>query len=157
MRYVPPTKPPIERFLALTRINSGDCWTWLGAKSKDGYGQFILEYRRDRTRLRVAPYRFIWEWVHDRPMPEGYEPDHTCNNRQCVNPHHVEPVTHSENQKRAYQRGRPRIRTGRPTHCKHGHEYTPENIRINSQKAIVCKTCDRARCKAYQDSKRLNR
>jgi hypothetical protein len=26
------------------------------------------------------------------PIPEGYELDHTCRNRRCVNPDHLDPV-----------------------------------------------------------------
>lgn len=159
-------KPAIERFLALTRINPGGCWDWLGAiggmKGYANYGQFVLSAPRGQKRVRIAPYRFIWEWVNDRPMPDGLEPDHTCNNGRCVNPAHIEPVTHSENQRRAYQRGRKRpgvdyVLRARPTQCPHGHEYTEWNTRINSQGGIVCRTCDRQRCHAYQAKKRAAR
>ena len=116
------------------------CWEWQGSKSKDGYGQFILSARRGEPRVRISPYRFVWEYFHG-PMPEGFEPDHLCNNRACCNPAHIEPVTHAENQRRSYQRGRKRpgldYQTGRRaaqiTHCPQGHEYTPENSRITSQ------------------------
>lgn len=152
-----PVKPPIERFLALVDVIPGACWPWKGSKSKDGYGQFVLSACRGEKRIRIAPYRFIWEHFNG-PMPEGLEPDHTCNNRKCCNPEHIEPVTHSENQKRSYQRGRARLRTVPvPSQCIHGHEYTPANKRINSQGGIVCRTCDRARSAAYQARKRAAR
>lgn len=155
-----PVKSPIERFLALVRIEPDGCWAWLGSKNKDGYGQFILSARRGEARIRIAPYRFIWEYFNG-PMPEGLEPDHTCNNRQCCNPAHIEPVTHSENQRRSYQRGRARpgrdyVVNPRPSHCKHGHEYTPANTHINSQGAISCRACNRRRCAAYQAKRRAN-
>lgn len=142
MRYIPPTTPPIERFFRLTRINANSCWDWLGSQS-NGYGQFILQ---GRPKVRIAPYRFIWEWING-PMPDGLEPDHTCNNRNCVNPQHVEPVTHSENQRRAYQRGRKTGKRARPTHCKQGHEYTPENVL--RERPLQCRECNRIRCAAY--------
>ena len=154
---------PIERFLALTTIESGQCWTWNGSRSKDGYGQMVLDGRRDRKRVRIAPYRFIWEWVNDEPMPDGLEPDHTCNNRGCVNPSHVEPVTHAENQRRSYQRGRKRIHVDyvggrkRGTHCPHGHEYTPENAVLSSQNSVQCRECNRRACAAYQRKRRQTR
>lgn len=151
----PERKPPLLRFLALVRIvPDGGCWEWQGSRSKDGYGQFVLDGRRGHKKIRVSPYRWIWEFTHNQPMPEGTEPDHTCNNRKCCNPAHIEPVTHSENQKRSYQRGRKR--TGRdytarprPTHCPRGHEYTPENTMPG--KALKCRACNRAWCIARNE------
>lgn len=35
------------------------------------------------------------------PIPAGLELDHTCRVRRCVNPDHLEPVTHAENQRRS--------------------------------------------------------
>jgi hypothetical protein len=140
------SKPAIERFKALTRIVPGACWEWLGSKSKDGYGQFVLEAKRGHRRVRISPYRFIWEYFNG-PMPGDREPDHTCNNRSCVNPAHIEPVTHSENQKRSYRRGRKRGCRPRPSHCRHGHEYTPANtLRVNP---LQCRECNRIRCSTY--------
>lgn len=39
-------------------------------------------------------------WVHLRfigPIPEGYDVDHLCSVRNCVNPDHLEAVTRTEN------------------------------------------------------------
>lgn len=154
-----PTKPPIERFLALIKINpETGCWDWQGSKGSKGYGQFILEGRRDRKRVRIAPYKFIWEYFNG-PMAEGLEPDHTCNNRSCCNPEHVEPVTHAENLRRAVERRRLEGRTinypqkPRPTHCPKGHEYTPENGIVTKKGTVYCRICNRAACAAYKARK----
>lgn len=37
-----------------------------------------------------------------------------------------------------------RHRNGRKTHCKRGHEFTPENTATNKRGARLCKTCRRA-------------
>lgn len=39
-------------------------------------------------------------------VPAGLELDHLCCNKECVNPDHLEPVTHSENAKRWRQQRR---------------------------------------------------
>jgi len=72
----------------------GDCWEWTGARSDKGYGHM----RRADT--IVAAHRFAWELLVG-PIPDGLEIDHLCRKRKCVNPDHLEPVTHSENMRRA--------------------------------------------------------
>jgi hypothetical protein len=36
------------------------------------------------------------------------------------------------------------------THCKQGHEFTPENTRITEDGSRVCKTCTRMRDASYR-------
>ncbi len=38
----------------------------------------------------------------------------------------------------------------RKTHCKHGHEFTPENTRTKANGTRCCRACDRAHAKAAQ-------
>lgn len=59
------------------------CWPWLGATTADGYGPYSACYV-----------------IANGPVPEGLELDHTCRNRPCCNPRHLEPVTHAENMRR---------------------------------------------------------
>lgn len=35
------------------------------------------------------------------------------------------------------------------THCKHGHEFTPENTRLDRGGYRCCRTCDRAKYQAW--------
>lgn len=70
------------------------CWLWDGHILASGYGQY-----KDRGRTFQA-HRWFWERVHGS-VPAGLELDHLCRVRACVNPAHLEAVTHTENCRRA--------------------------------------------------------
>lgn len=111
-------------------IEENGCWTWTGSL-RGGYGRIYW----NRT-LRQAD-RIIYEFLHEK-IPAGLELDHKCFNKACVNPNHVEPVTPQENARRSrFLRG-PDIPK---THCKWGHEFTPENTRHSIRDGSPRRTC----------------
>ena len=69
------------------------CWIWIGRLIK-GYGTFSVGGKQ------VYAHRYSYEFVHGR-VPPGLELHHICDNKSCVNPHHVVPVFHSENMRQA--------------------------------------------------------
>ena len=115
----------------------GPCWLWVAARIGNGYGNFWDGHRV------VLAHRFAYELLVG-PIPDGLEPDHLCRVRHCVNPAHLEPVTHGENARRgeaglvmnALQRA--------VTHCPKGHAYTAENTSW-WQGHRKCRACDRER------------
>lgn len=105
--------PAEERFWQkVTKTDS--CWLWTGAKGPNGYGYF----GSGNGQSKLA-HRFSWESIR-APIPEGAELDHLCRVRACVNPSHLEPVTHTENVRRG-------LAGSMVTHCKRGHEHNEEN------------------------------
>jgi hypothetical protein len=88
------TRAPIFDRLVRLSDRSGDCWLWTGARYRNGYGQMCLDGKR-RSAHRVS-----WEAANG-PVPVGLDLDHVCRVRHCINPAHLEPVTRSENMRRA--------------------------------------------------------
>lgn len=138
----------IDRFLnkVSPEPNSG-CWLWDASLRPDGYGQF--SYKR---RPRLA-HRFSYE-IYVGPIPPDLELDHKCRVRSCVNPDHLEPVTHRENIIRS-----PLVRKNgdewrRKTHCINGHPLSGDNLGYKdaNKRHRRCKQCARDRARKYRDA-----
>ena len=71
----------------------GECFIWMGSCNTNGYGQVRINGRLRRV------HRYLWERAHG-PPPAGYELDHLCRRRPCINLSHLEVVTHQENVRR---------------------------------------------------------
>jgi hypothetical protein len=69
------------------------CWVWQRARKAGGYGSAWLDGRS------IAAYKLVWE-RHNGPVLDGLDLDHLCRNPPCVNPSHLEPVTHAINSQR---------------------------------------------------------
>jgi hypothetical protein len=131
--HVDPNGPVPERCPQL-----GPCWLWTARLNHLGYGRFFLT--SDTPRISVPPHRWLYEQLTGEPFPAGKEPDHLCFNRGCVNPAHIEPVTHRENARR----GTSMVAiNARKTHCPYGHPYDAENTRIGPRGKRYCRTCAR--------------
>lgn len=113
------------------RPDLGPCWLWTGAVCADGYGCL------DRT---IKAHRFAWIMANG-PLSKGLYIDHLCRLRHCVNPAHLEPVSNRENILRGL--GLP-AQNRTKTHCKRGHEFTPENTYRYTNGSRACKACIRA-------------
>lgn len=80
------------------------CWVWTGPTSGKvpecrggGYPRMSLNGRT------VAVHRVVFTHYHGF-IPGKMQIDHKCNNRLCLNPEHLEIVTHKENQRRRDRR-----------------------------------------------------
>lgn len=124
---------------ALAQLPTDACVEYPGAL-RDGYGAV----KRDgRTELA---HRVAFELVVG-PIPEGLVLDHTCRNRPCVNPSHLEAVTQRTNLLRGETIA---ARHAARTVCVNGHPLEGDNVRLEPRGRYVmrrCRTCvrDRAR------------
>lgn len=134
-------RPLADRFWSKVTVGSvSECWEWQDHRKATGYGYiWVLELGQQAPAHRVA-----WELTRG-PIPAGLEIDHLCRNRGCVNPAHLEPVSHQENVRRGTS---PAAFHAGKTHCKHGHPYGPESqVRHRCQPASGkarrrCRVCD---------------
>ena len=128
-------KTAYERFFGKVKKLDNGCWEWIGGKAANsGYGVFWLN-----NRLGVA-HRVSYEWANNK-IPEGLELDHLCRNKSCVNPDHLEIVTHSENARRGETGFLSGQQQGQKTHCPQGHPYDEKNTYHRSNGWRDCKIC----------------
>lgn len=115
----PPVRISIEdRFWAKVD-KSGDCWLWTAAKNNQGYGVFGIPGNK-----KVLPHRFSYELVKG-PIPLGLTIDHLCRTPLCVNPDHLEAVTHRVNNLRGASQA---ALNAQKTYCPKGHAYSGDNL-----------------------------
>lgn len=114
------------------RPDLGSCWVWTKALNK-GYGAFGDGHKKVRGSHIVAYELLIGQ------VPDGLELDHLCRNHACVNPSHLEPVTHRENTMRGLNMTAIEAVV---THCPQGHPYDEANTTIRGGKRF-CRECAR--------------
>ena len=74
----------------ITLDKTTGCWNWNGCKSAKGYGRFqLLGKTYNAHRISYV--------IHGGTLLTGKEIDHKCRNRSCVNPFHLQQISHKEN------------------------------------------------------------
>lgn len=116
---------------------TGDCWIWTGSIREGGYGDMYIGPPKTGLVHRLS-YEFTGEKI-----PPGWQVDHRCFVRACVNPAHLEVVTAAVN---TYRSGAPSAMNRRKTMCKRGHELSGENLTLlvnkkNGNLRRECRAC----------------
>lgn len=124
-----------QAFWARGAVQESGCIIWTGPLNEKGYG--VVAVRID-GRWRVRRVARIAIELDGREIPEGYEADHLCFVRPCMNPSHLDVVTPAENKRRAILH----LNREHATHCRHGHAWTTENTK-QTKTGRVCRTCHR--------------
>ena len=128
-----------KTFLKRWFNSASGCWIWTGSVNDKGYGRFWI------TGKHVKAHVFSWEFFVG-PIPKGMELDHLCRNRNCVNPEHLEPVTHAENVRRGIS---PTAINSRRVRCANGHLLGGRNLYIYKGHRH-CKACRASRLRFYR-------
>ena len=103
-RPIPELTPEeIARFWRqVDRAGADDCWIYGHRLTPHP----LIYYRMFTCRgASYAAHRVAYTLVKG-PIPDGLEIDHTCDVKACVNPSHLDAVTHRENLVRATERHR---------------------------------------------------
>ena len=139
----------IERWKDRIVIDLSDpdaCWLWPGKINNWGYGAVKVE-GKERPAHRVFYEIFHGDLPPSEPVAHANrnEVDHTCCVRSCVNPSHLQMVTHSRNSALVHLR---------KTQCPSGHAFTKETTQINRAGARVCRTCNRDRSRIFRANRK---
>lgn len=134
-----------QRFMAKVDVRSAEgCWIWLGGHVGRGYGAYYADGKQ-RPAHRVS-FEFF-----NGPLDEDLEIDHLCRTRNCVNPWHLEQVTHRKNSMRGIAPSMVIRRSGK---CLHGHKLEGKNLIVRKNKKHGCRSCDNRRALLYYHKKK---
>lgn len=111
-------QPILERIAASTIMLPNNCHGWTASRAGHGYPYISFNGKRQLV------HRITHEQMFG-PIPEGKEAHHECENKGCINPLHIRPVSHSENIKLSNPWKSSWLR--KKTHCPEGHEYNQSN------------------------------
>lgn len=92
-----------QKVMGRVRVASDGCYVWTGPDSGTGRGGGYPRMSVDGATMAVHIVMWV---IRNGPIPPKKQLDHLCNRRRCVNPDHLELVTHLKNQRRRAERAR---------------------------------------------------
>lgn len=127
----------MQRALSRVKQDANGCWIWQGHKSHRGYGSLP-----NRVLGGLHVHRILYQLTFGKKLGRWDYVCHTCDVPSCVNPTHMWIGTPADNQKDMQVKKRGKYQ--KATHCKQGHEFTPENTWVHSRtNHRHCRTCAR--------------
>ena len=119
------------------------CWEWKASTAR-GYGHM----RHPETKKVVRAHRFVYEQQTGEIIPKGYECHHVCANKRCVNPSHIEIVTHKDHfaiDDALLELAKANAARQRNIEeCPQGHPYSGSNLYVDPHGHRHCRICRRA-------------
>lgn len=101
-------------------ITEDGCALW-PKPSRGGYATAVIEGKSTLLhRLFFAQFR--------SSIPDGMQVHHTCRNKACLNPWHMELLTATEHRRLHYPERAAKLNQTR-THCKYGHPFDSPDSR----------------------------
>lgn len=123
-----------RRLFSRVAFDPNGCWLWTGATNSSGYGYISV------GKGRVAGVHRVSYELFYGPIPAGYETDHLCNRRRCVNPIHIQAVTREENVRRIKRRRPlrlPKVKPPKMRYCPPRlHWYKPAHATAKCPRCI---------------------
>lgn len=112
-----------ERFWSKVAIGDPDeCWPWLASTKGNGYGQFNI-----RKGVPVTAHRVSLA-LQGHVLTKNMFACHTCDNRPCVNPHHLFIGSGKDNIDDCVAKGRAN-RASRPGESNNAAKLTDGEVR----------------------------
>lgn len=126
------------------RPDLGPCWIWTAGHIGPGYGSF-------RDGVMVLAHAVSARWA-GKPLAPDQEWDHLCRQRPCVNPCHLEAVTHRENIRRGDSIAALSMNA---SEFKCGHSKKSEHaVQRGDGRGAYCRTCKVARNRVRREGRR---
>lgn len=79
----------------------GACWIWNGSMAGPEKNCPQMCWGEGGETFHIYTYQLMWRWRNDwAAIEDGYDVHHTCHERRCIRPSHLELLTKEEHHTR---------------------------------------------------------